>query len=447
MQKVLVIDDSPAIGSALKVLLGLHDIDTKVALTPQAGLKMLSEDRDIDLVIQDMNFTEDTTSGEEGKALFFAIRKEFGDIPIILLTAWTQLEMAVELVKAGAADYIGKPWDDHRLVVTIANLLELRELQKQQLEQSTERQQAMQELELQANLCGVVYQSAKMQQLIEMAIRIAPSDIPILISGPNGSGKEKIAEIIQANSRVKDGPFIKINVGALPNELMEAELFGAEAGAYTGISKRRIGRFEAADGGTLFLDEIGNLSANGQMKLLRVLQTGEFERLGSNETRQCKVRLISATNADLAAEINAGRFREDLFYRINVIELKLPALKERAEDILPLLHHFLGKSCSLNDRTSEALRNYDWPGNVRELANAAQRAALLCQDKELQISDFGLPINKQQMSVPRPSIEPTKNMIIDALAQNAGVVSQAARQLGLSRQALYRRMEKFDISR
>ena len=445
-QKILIVDDNPAVGKALHLLLDVHDIAAEIALTPQAATKRLEEDGSIALVVQDMNFSEDTTSGQEGKALFYKLRQVRPDIPIILITAWTQLETAIELVKSGAADYIAKPWDDIKLVTTIKNLLELGDLQHQQrLQAQTLLTEKARLLET-ANLCGLIYQSASMHAVVSLAVKIARSDAPVLITGPNGSGKEKIAQIIQANSRVNAGPFVCVNVGALPQELIEAELFGAEAGAYTGISKRRIGRFEAADGGTLFLDELGNLSATGQAKLLRVLQSGEYERLGSSETRHCNVRVISATNTNLEHAIKSGEFREDLFYRLNVFELKVPPLEERKEDILPLIHHFLSGQAQLEHSVLHALHCYSWPGNVRELENACQRALILNEGGKLQLKDFGLPINETMIDSCKPVIaEPSRDVIEMVLKQNHGVVAQAARQLGFSRQALYRRLEKYKI--
>jgi len=266
----------------------------------------------------------------------------------------------------------------------------------------------------------------------------------VLITGPNGAGKERIAEIVHYNSAVKNGPFIVVNCGALPSELIEAELFGAEAGAFTGANKAREGRFEAADGGTLLLDEIGNLPLSGQMKLLRVLETGQFERLGSSKTRQVKVRVLSATNADLVQMIQQGRFREDLYYRLNVIELNLPPLAARADDILPLAESFLAEPVSLSADARAALLSHTWPGNVRELKNAIARASLLCRDGTIQASDLGLVA---RAPAPRSlaDVEPDRAAIEAALARARGVISQAAAELGLSRQALYRRLEKLGL--
>ena len=284
MPSLLIIDDNPAVATALEVLFSLHDISTLHAQTPEAGLAMLQTES-VDLVIQDMNFTEDTTSGDEGVALFAQIRARHPDLPVILLTAWTHLSSAVELVKAGAADYVAKPWDDRKLLATVNNLLELAEA-RSELDRRRNRERARQEqLAQKYDLRGVVFDDPASERVIALACQVARSDLPVLITGPNGSGKEKIAEIVQANSSVKNGAFVTLNCGALPSELIEAELFGADAGAYTGANKAREGKFEAADGGTLFLDEIGNLPLAGQMKLLRVLETGRFERLGSNRER------------------------------------------------------------------------------------------------------------------------------------------------------------------
>ena len=452
MDKVLVIDDNPGIISALELLLSLHDIDCISALTPQAGIQLLREQGDISLVIQDMNFTADTTSGEEGRELFFAIREISPDLPVILLTAWTQLEMAVELVKAGAADYLGKPWDDNKLIATVKNLLELSELQQQQRKSQQQALQARQQLRQKFDLQEIVYRSGTMQKLLEMTTQIAAAEVSVLITGPNGAGKEKIADILQANSPLRDGPYIKVNVGALPEDLMEAELFGAEAGAYTGAGNRaRQGRFEAADGGTLFLDEIGELSASGQVKLLRVLQTGEFQRLGSSQTRKVKVRVISATNSDLPEEIAAGNFRQDLYYRLNVIELPVPALRDRPEDILPLARSFLSDSRTgddlpkqLSPQAEQALLGYHWPGNVRELQNTMQRAALLSPSKTIDADILALPAQASDMKV-ELSFEPSRELLEETLRSCNGVIAQAARELGLSRQALYRRLDKYGI--
>lgn len=444
MPTVLIIDDNPSIAIALDVLLSLHDIQSLSAESPAQGLAILQEQK-IDLVIQDMNFTEDTTSGEEGIALFQKIRAQHPDLPVILLTAWTHLDVAVDLIKAGAADYLAKPWNDQRLIATVKNLIELGQVNRA-LQQRVQRERKQKrELETKYDLRDYVWQDALTERVLGMACQVAKSDVSVLITGPNGAGKERIAEIIQANSKVKDGPFVILNCGAIPSELIEAELFGAEAGAYTGASKAREGKFEAADGGTLFLDEIGNLPLAGQVKLLRVLETGRFERLGSNRERQVKVRVLSATNADLSAMIRAGQFREDLFYRLNVIQLNLPALAERPDDILPIAREFLEEGKCLSLAAQAILLAHQWPGNVRELKNVMQRACLLASGEEIQVQDLGLPAAVHVNPV--NDVEPDRETIEAALSKAKGVVAQAAAELGLSRQALYRRMERLNISR
>ncbi|MFZ6801787.1 sigma-54-dependent transcriptional regulator [Undibacterium sp. Di24W] len=447
MPSVLIIDDNPSIAMALDVLLSLHDISSFSAQSPEQGLALL-EQHAIDLVIQDMNFTEDTTSGEEGVALFKKIRAQHPDLPVILLTAWTHLDAAVDLIKAGAADYLAKPWHDQRLVASVKNLIELGQVNRALQHRVQRERKQKRELETKYDLRNFVWQDPATERVLGMACQVAKSDVSILITGPNGAGKERIAEIVQANSKVKDGPFVVLNCGAIPAELIEAELFGAEAGAYTGATKAREGKFEAADGGTLFLDEIGNLPLAGQIKLLRVLETGRFERLGSNKERQVKVRVMSATNADLSAMIKAGQFREDLFYRLNVIQLSLPALADRPDDILPLAKAFLEDGKSLSATAQASLLAHAWPGNVRELKNVMQRACLLSGTDEIKAEDLGLPIaHTATNTAVSGDAEPDREAIEQALNKARGVVAQAAADLGLSRQALYRRMERLNISR
>ncbi|MFA9219238.1 MAG: sigma-54-dependent transcriptional regulator [Sphingomonadaceae bacterium] len=445
MPTVLIIDDNAAVAIALEVLFSLHDIDALRAASPQAGLALLQQHGTrIDLVIQDMNFSADTTSGEEGTALFRAIRAQHPELPVILLTAWTHLDAAVDLIKSGAADYLAKPWDDNRLIASVHNLIELGQTKRALQQRLQAEQRQRRDLERGYDLRGMVWQDPATERVVHLACQVARADVPVLISGPNGTGKEGIAAIIQANSAVRDGPFVVLNCGALPAELIEAELFGADAGAYTGASKAREGKFEAADGGTLFLDEIGNLPLAGQMKLLRVLETGRFERLGSNRERQVKVRVISATNADLPAMIRAGNFREDLFYRLNVIELRLPPLSARPADILPLAQHFLGAGKTLHAGAQAALLAHPWPGNVRELKNVMARASLLAASEVIKVADLGLPAAPAALA---PDAEPDRDAIGLALSRAGGVVAQAAAELGLSRQALYRRMERLGIVR
>jgi DNA-binding NtrC family response regulator len=449
MRTVLVIDDNPAVAQALELLFGLHDIRTVAAATPESGLAELSQQR-IDLVIADMNFSADTTSGDEGTELFRALRARRADLPVILLTAWTHLESAVQLVKAGAADYLSKPWDNDKLLATVENLLELAEATRERDRFQGERQRRRERLSEQYDLCNIVFASDAMERAVELACRVARAQVPVLITGPNGAGKERIAQIVHANSAAHGGPFVAVNCGAIPSELIEAELFGAEAGAYTGAARARVGRFELANGGTLFLDEIGNLPLAGQVKLLRVLETGQFEMLGSSRTRSSRVRVLSATNADLPALIRSGSFREDLYYRLNVIEIALPPLTERRADILPLARHFLGVDLQLSEDAAATLLAHDWPGNVRELRNSMERAKLMARDGIVNAPDLKLPLAHRAAAdsdASRGGSETvvSRETIEAALRETGGNVSRAAQGLGLSRQALYRRMERFNM--
>lgn len=440
MRTVLVIDDSPAVVEALRLMFDLHDIRTVAASSPEEGLERL--DSRPELVIADMNFRADTTSGEEGEWLFREIRARHADLPVILLTAWASLETAVRLVKAGAADYLAKPWDDAKLLATVENLLELAESTREQRRLFQARRLRREALAARYDLRGTVFASDAMERVIEMACRVARAEVPVLISGPNGVGKERIAELIHFNSPVSPGPLVALNCGAMPADLIEAELFGAEAGAYTGASRAREGRFDAANGGTLFLDEIGDLPLAGQVKLLRVLETGEFQPLGTNRSRHVRVRVVSATNANLAQLIAAGRFREDLYYRLNVIEIAVPPLADRPDDIRVLAEHFLGEGNSFTEEALVALESHGWPGNVRELRNAVDRARLLARNGQIHAADLGLP---EPPAHGNSTDEPDRDALEAALRKANGNVSRAAQALGLSRQALYRRMDRLGM--
>ncbi len=451
MPRVLIVEDQPAVANALRVLFDLNDIEAEATANPDAALKAVQRG-DVDLVLQDMNFSPGATSGEEGIDLFRRFRAADPEVPVLLLTAWTSLETAVQLVKEGASDYLAKPWDDAKLVTTVRNLLQLRALKLENERLRAERTRSRASLAGEHDLRGMVYASEAMHRVASLAIQIAPSEVPVLITGPNGAGKEKIAEIIHASSRRRTKALVKVNAGAIPDELMESELFGAEPGAYTGSNRLRIGRFEAANGGTIFLDEIGNLSAAGQMKLLRVLQSGEFERLGSSETRRVDVRVLCATNTDLRQAIARGLFREDLFFRLNVVEIHVPPLRERREDVLPLAEAFLNRNAGVSPagqapsrRLDEAARAtllaHDWPGNVRELQNRILRATAMSREERITSEDLGFgAVRETQSEVPL-----ARQQIEIALLNANGSVSRAADALGISRQALYRRMEKLGI--
>jgi DNA-binding NtrC family response regulator len=443
--KVLIVEDQPAVAKALCVLLDLHGIECESTSSLERAAAMVGRG-EVGVVLQDMNFTPGATSGEEGIALFRRLRSIDPSLPILLITAWTSLETAVRLVKEGAADYLAKPWDDAKLLATVRTLLHMRELTRE-----NERLRAGRVID--GDLCGLVYASDAMQRVVALAVQIAKSDVSVLITGPNGAGKEKVAEIIHSNSSRRAAPFVKVNAGGLPEQLLESELFGAEQGAFTGSSRLRIGRFETADGGTLFLDEIANLPLAGQAKLLRVLQSGEFERLGSSQTRRVDVRLLCATNADLREAIVRGGFRQDLYFRLNVIEIAIPPLSRRRDDILPLAEHFLGGRKALDSDARSALVAYDWPGNVRELESALERSLLLAEGDEILPQDLPAPV-RSGLAIPRGPLALEipdsgidlealeKSLVLKALEKTEGNVSRAARLLGLSRRTLQYRLEK-----
>jgi len=461
MLKTLIVDDQAAVRTALEVLFDLHELPMLVAGSPREALELVASE-DVGVVVQDMNFTEATTSGHEGLQLLRDLKRLDPDLPVVAMTAWTSLEMAVRLIKEGASDYLAKPWDDTKLVNTVKNLLRLRELALENTRLRAGGARVRAELARKHDLRGVLYTSPAMHEVVSLVVKVAPADVPVLITGPNGAGKEQVAEMVQANSRRKERPFVKVNCGGLPDQLLEAELFGAEAGAYTGATKLRVGRFEEAHGGTLFLDEIGNLSMAGQAKLLRVLQLGEYQRLGSGVTRKVDVRVISATNVNLPRAIQEGTFREDLYFRLAVIEVGLPALKDRPEDVPLLAEHFLaryqpeGEAVKLGAGARQALLAHDWPGNVRELQNRIQRAVLVRKGATLEAADLGLsegghPIKPASepppASLPLSADEAAERAAVEqALADARGVVSRAAAQLGLSRQAFYRRLERLGLS-
>jgi DNA-binding NtrC family response regulator len=425
MTQILVVDDNPDILEALDLLLSLHGYKVQTAESRKQAVLAVSR-YSIDLIIQDMNFDQGITSGNEGTLLFKELKSLKPGVPIILITAWTQLETAIALVKAGATDYLQKPWDDIKLLALVA-----------------EHTQKIKNDNLQPNIIlandhGMIFQSAEMHDLIADADKVALAEVNVLITGANGSGKEKLADHIHQKSKRCSAPFIKVNMGAIPQDLIEAELFGAEKGAFTGANQTRQGRFETANGGTLFLDEIGNLSLAGQMKLLRVLQTGEFERLGSNETQKVDVRVFSATNANLIQAVKQGDFREDLYYRLNVIELHLPPLNARKADIIPLANHFIGKAHSLSDDAKQYLLSNKWQGNVRELENACKRAIVFASGKKITAQEF----SSMKQST---KIKNEKEHIEAMLIKHAGVIKHTAQELGFSRQALYRRIDKYKI--
>jgi DNA-binding NtrC family response regulator len=451
---VLIVEDQENVAGAIELLLDLHGIASATAAGGAAALAAL-EAGGVDLVIQDMNFTPGEVSGAEGIALFRELRARDAELPVLLLTAWPSLETAVALVRDGASDYLEKPWDDERLLATVRNLLHVRRLARENRRLREARRRTRDELARRFDLRGMVYAGDAMHEIVALAVRVAAADVPVLITGPNGSGKELLAEVIHANSRRRHRSLVKVNVGALPDTLIEAELFGAEAGAFTGAERRRAGRFEAAAGGTILLDELASLSSAGQAKLLRVLQSGEFERLGSSEALRADVRVVAATNADLKAAVAAGGFREDLYFRLNVIELQMPPLAGRPDDVVALAEHFLAALASPGEpprrfsaAARDALLRHDWPGNVRELRNRVQRALVLADGQEVTPEDLDLGAGAALVAPGALSGDEAaeRGRIEAALVAASGVVAQAAAALGMSRQALYRRMERLGLT-
>ncbi len=448
---VLIADDQADIVEALRLLLKAEGYRTVTAHVPE-GVMALLEREQADAALIDLNYTRDTTSGREGLDLLSRIRALDPTLPVIVMTAWGSVDKAVEAMRLGARDFIEKPWDNARLLTTLRTQVELARALRvsQRLEQENQ-------LLRRTGLPDLVAESPAMRPVLELMERVAPSDANILVTGEHGTGKEVVARWIHAASRRRERSMVVVNVGGLSEGVFESELFGHVRGAFTDAKTDRAGRFELADGGTLFLDEIANISLAQQSRLLRILQTGELERVGSSQTRRVDVRLIAATNADLRAEVAAGRFREDLLFRLNTIELHLPPLRERREDILPLAQYFLrhhaaryGKQrAGISDEAAQLLRFYDWPGNVRELDHAVERAVLLAKLDNLDTVDFSLAQPAMRTGLPaasRMNLEDLERETIrQALARHDGNVSLAAKALGLSRSALYRRLQRYGL--
>jgi DNA-binding NtrC family response regulator len=449
--RFLVADDQADVLHALRLLFRGEGYETETANSPAAVARLLQE-QSFDLVLIDLNYTRDTTSGEEGMDLLRRIHAVYPTLPVIVMTAWGSVEGAVEAMRRGARDYIEKPWDNRRLLATVQAQLELgRALRRaERLEDENSRLK-------QEGLPTLIAEAPPMRALISMMERVAPSDAGVLITGEHGSGKEVLARHLHAASHRARGPFVAVNAGGLSEGVFESELFGHVKGAFTDAKTDRTGYFEMADRGTLFLDEIGNLSVKLQATLLRVLQSGEFQPVGSSRTRRADVRLVSATNADLPELATQGRFREDLLYRINTVELHLPPLRTRREDIPLLAEHFLRLFSERYDKllrgfTPDAMRallDYPWPGNVRELGHTLERAVLLSSGERIQSHDLNLRRPQQAAGLPTldemPLEDVERHLIRKALERHDGNVTEAAEALGLSRSALYRRLQKYGL--
>ena len=418
--------------------------------TSPGGVLSAVETRDFDALLMDMNYTRDTTGGIEGLDLLSRLQGLDATLPMLVMTAWGSIEGAVEAMRRGARDYIEKPWDNARLLQQLRTQIELgraiRTSQRLESENRTLRRDGSPEL---------IATSPAMQPVLRLMERVGPSDANALITGEHGTGKEVVARWLHAASARAGRTLVTVNLGGLAEGVFESELFGHNKGAFTDAKTDRVGRFEVADGGTLFLDEIANLTLSQQAKLLRVLQTGELERVGSSKTRKVDVRVLSATNADIAAEVTAGRFREDLLFRINTIEIRLPPLRERRDDIPLLAAHFLKEYATryrkpltkFHADAMRALLGYGWPGNVRELAHAVERAVLLAEGDTVRTVDLNLrPAGEAPGRLEDMSLEEVERVLIQkALARAGGNVSTAAKALGLSRSALYRRLERHSL--
>ena len=446
--RILIADDQPDVLEALRLLLKPEGYILDTASSPQQILRAL-ELKDYDVVLMDLNYTRDTTSGEEGLDLLQRIHTADESLPVVVMTAWGSVNVAVEAMRHGARDFIQKPWDNERLLSIVRTQTEL----GRAIRRGRQLEAANQALVSDGH-SALIAESAAMRPVLDIIARVGPSDANVLISGENGTGKGLVAQALHAVSPRANRPMVTVNAGGMAEGVFESELFGHMKGAFTDAKVDRVGRFELADGSSLFLDEIANVPLSQQAKLLRVIETGEFERLGSSKTRKVNVRLISATNADLNAEVAAGRFRQDLLFRLNTIEVHLPPLRDRREDIPLLARHFLRQHAQryrkhitgFDPAAMQLLMDHRWPGNVREIDHSVERAVLMSQGHTIRVSDLGLRTEgTSNARLEDMSLEEVEAFLIKKAMARYGNVSQAARALGLSRSALYRRLERYKL--
>ncbi|HVE69787.1 MAG TPA: sigma-54 dependent transcriptional regulator [Thermoanaerobaculia bacterium] len=444
---ILIADDQPDVLEALTLLLANGETEVIEARSPGEVIRRVGAQQ-LDLVLIDMNYTRDTSSGAEGIELLEQLHGYDPTLPIVVMTAWASIQLVVEAMQKGARDFVQKPWDNARLRTIVRNQIELgralRRSQRLETENSILRADGA---------APTVAESPAMKRVLEVVQRVAPSDANVLVRGENGTGKGLVARALHAASRRASKPFIAVNIGGLPESLFESELFGHVKGAFTDARQDRIGRFELADCGTLFLDEIANISVAQQARLLRVIESGEFERVGSSQTRKADVRLISATNATLEQDVQAGRFRQDLLFRLNTVQITIPPLRDRREDIPPLAAQFLARFArryrkdvtGFDAAAMKAMLAHPWSGNVRELEHAVERAVLMSAAAQITRADLALE-TPAQASIEDMSIEDVEALLIrKALARFDGNVSRAAELLGLSRSALYRRIQRYSL--
>lgn len=447
--RVLAADDQEHILEALEFLLRPHGYRVDKVRSPALVRESLASNS-YDAVLIDLNYTRDTTSGQEGLDLLSEIVGVDATVPVIVMTAWANVELAVEAMRRGARDFIQKPWENERLVSILRTQIELHRALQQ-----AARLEAENRLLRAEGRPEFLASAPAMQPVLDTISRVGPSDANVLITGEHGTGKEVVAQTLHALSTRASRTLVAVNTGAIPDGVFESELFGHVKGAFTDARTDRIGRFELADGGTIFLDEIGNVPLRQQAKLLRVLESGEIERVGSSRSRRINVRVLSATNTDLTVACGSGQFREDLLFRLNTVEIHVPALRERREDIPLLATHFLSRYASRYRRdvqrfdpaALQAMKQYSWPGNVRELEHTIERAVLMCRTAEIQPADLSLNSSRpQSQNLEDLSLEAVEAVLVrKALQRFQGNVSQAAEALGLSRGALYRRMEKYGV--
>ena len=447
--KILIADDQPDVLEALRLLLKSEGWQIVAATSPAESLAFISA-QEFDIALIDLNYARDTTSGKEGLDLLARLNEIDSTLPVVVMTAWGSVGIAVEAMRRGARDFIQKPWENERLISVLRTQIELSRALRH-----GEKLAAENELLRGENRPSLIAESPQMQRVLEMISRVAPSDANVLITGENGTGKGVIARVLHTSSNRSFKPLVTVNIGGLSEGIFESELFGHVKGAFTDAKTDRVGRFELADGGTLFLDEIANVPITQQPKMLRVLETGEFERVGSSKTRKVNARIISATNAELNKEVEAGHFRRDLLFRLNTIEIHLPPLREHREDIAPLAFHFLNIQAKryrkdltgFDEAAIKSMLNYDWPGNVRELEHTIERAVLMSNGNKITLSDLGLAkAVESSSSIEELSLEDVEALLIKkALVRCDGNVSRAADALGLSRSALYRRLEKYGL--
>ena len=445
-KQILVVDDRADIRLSLVVFLEQHGYQVLEADSPQFAQVQLKE-HDVDLILLDMNFTLDTTSGEEGIQFLNWMQQHKFNLPVIAMTAWSNVDIVVQAMKLGAGDFIEKPWKNKHLLHVVQQQLSLCFLTKENV--GLKQQLADQPVE------HYQWQSACMRQLLDNLKTIAATDANVLLTGDNGTGKSELAKFIHQHSMRKNKSMISVNMGAISESLFESEMFGHVKGAFTDAKSSRIGRFELADNGTLFLDEVANTPVSQQMKLLRVLEGGEYEVLGSSKTQKANCRIVSATNADFSAIISQEKFREDLYYRLNTMELRVPSLAERNEDIVPLANFFIAKFCqkyqkdycALNDSAKQALSSYHWPGNLREMSHLIERAVLLNNTECIDADDLRLTASAPKSELPLMPLQDAELALLKkALAQTDNNIPKAAKLLGLTKSSMYRRVEKYSLA-